>query len=125
MKKNDPENLNQPLEEHFQPGCKVWLKMGETDFGDGLYYLLLNVQRYGSISQAAKSMGMSYRAAWGKIKKAEKNWGFLLVQTQVGGDSGGGATLTPEGSKLVKCFGEFRRKMGKVSQEIFNQCFGE
>lgn len=122
MKKNDPYN-KRSLAEPFQPGCKVWLEKGETNFGDGLYYLLLNVKYYGSISQAAKSMGMSYRAAWGKIKKAEKSWGFLLVETQVGGDLGGGAILTPEGDKLVKCFGEFRGKMEKVCQEVFGECF--
>ncbi|MEG6520478.1 winged helix-turn-helix domain-containing protein [Desulfotomaculum sp. 1211_IL3151] len=124
MKKNDPDNLKRPPAEPFRPGCKVWLEKGETNFGDGLYYLLLNVHDYGSIAQAAKRMGMSYRAAWGKIKRAEKSWGVLLVETQVGGDLGGGATLTPEGNKLVKCFGEFREKVERVCQETFDECFG-
>lgn len=120
-----PGNLEYPFRELFRPGCKVWLEKGEAHFGDGLYYLLINVQQQGSISRAAKAMGMSYRAAWGKIKKAEKSWGFRLVETQVGGDAGGGAKLTAKGSRLVECFSQIRDRMDKVIQEIYRECFGE
>ncbi|SHF19943.1 winged helix-turn-helix domain-containing protein [Desulforamulus putei] len=123
MKRDHTENGSRPLAELFQPGCKVWLESGGTNFGDGLYYLLLNVKEYGSISQAARIMGMSYRAAWGKIKSAEKNWGFKLVETQVGGDAGGGAILTREGSRLLECFGVFRSRLEKAMVEIFKESF--
>ncbi|MEW6064533.1 ModE family transcriptional regulator [Desulforamulus profundi] len=125
MKQNNTGNGSRPLVELFQPGCKVWLESGGTNFGDGLYYLLMNVKEHGSISQAARIMGMSYRAAWGKIKTAEKNWGFRLVETQVGGDAGGGATLTREASRLLECFGAFRDEMDRATDEIFKECFGE
>jgi molybdate transport system regulatory protein len=111
------------MTELFQPGCKVWLISGGTNFGDGLYHLLINVNEQGSISQAARMMGMSYRAAWGKIKQAEKNWGCKLVTTHVGGDAGGGTTLTEFGSKLIKCYREFRDKMERAVQEIFEESF--
>ena len=108
----------------FQPGCKIWLVCGGTNFGDGLYHLLYNVQQHGSISKAAKVMGMSYRAAWGKIKKAEKNLGFKLIETQVGGDSGGGASLTQEGSKLLLGFGQFRDRVEQAVELVFEEVFG-
>ncbi len=123
MKKDNPGGFNQPLPELFHPGCKVWLERGSTNFGDGLYYLLINVQKYGSISQAAREMGMSYRAAWGKIKRAERDWGFKLIATQVGGDAGGGASLTEDGEKLVTSFGNFRSGMDKELQRIFWESF--
>lgn len=123
MKKDNPGSFNQSLPELFQPGCKVWLERGSTDFGDGLYYLLSNVQKYGSISQAAREMSMSYRAAWGKIKRAERDWGFKLIATQVGGDTGGGASLTEDGEKLVTSFGNFRSGMDKELQRIFRESF--
>ncbi|CCO08070.1 winged helix-turn-helix domain-containing protein [Desulforamulus hydrothermalis] len=122
-KRTDGEKKSRPLAELFQPGCKVWLESGGTNFGDGLYYLLMNVKEYGSISQAARSMGMSYRAAWGKIKTAEKNWGIKLVETQVGGDAGGGATLTTDGNRLLACYGVFRSRLEQALAEIFQDSF--
>ncbi|MDO7785669.1 winged helix-turn-helix domain-containing protein [Desulforamulus aquiferis] len=123
MAQDNSRYLRQSLEELFQPNSKVWLERGGTNFGDGLYYLLLNVKEHGSISQAARVMGMSYRAAWGKIKTAEKNWGFPLVATQIGGDAGGGASLTEEGVRLVESFGEFRRQVDQAVELIFKSTF--
>ncbi|AEG59037.1 winged helix-turn-helix domain-containing protein [Desulforamulus ruminis] len=123
MKKEPGEFLNKPPLELFEPGCKVWLERGGTNFGDGLYYLLTYVQEYGSISRSAREMGMSYRAAWGKIKRAEKNWGIQLVATQVGGDTGGGASLTEVGQKLVVSFGNFRTEMERAVKRIFKESF--
>lgn len=124
MKQDHTRGSSPPLGELFQPGCKVWLESGGTNFGEGLYYLLMHVKEHGSISQAARVMGMSYRAAWGKIKTAEKNWGIKLVETQVGGDTGGGASLTPEASKLLEGFGVFRSRLEQAVAEIFRESFG-
>lgn len=94
-----------------------------SNFGGGLYYLLAQVQEQGSLSQAAKTLGMSYRAAWGKIKTAEKKWGIKLVETHVGGDSGGGTQLTPEGIKLVKSFSKFQNRMQELMEQAFAESF--
>lgn len=124
MKEGNSENFGQTRAELFQPRCKVWLERGGTNFGDGLYYLLHNVKEHGSISQAARVMGMSYRAAWGKIKTAEKNWGFQLISTQIGGDAGGGATLTEEGLKLLISFGELRSRMDLAVEKFYKETLG-
>ena len=58
----------------------LWL---ETE--DGLYFglgraiLLAKIQEHGSLRRAAEELGMSYRAAWGKIKKTEEILGIKLI----------------------------------------------
>jgi molybdate transport system regulatory protein len=103
----------------FKPGCKVWFEKDGAVFGEGLYSLLFLIDREGSISGAASGMGMSYRAAWGKIKSAENKWGIKLVDTQVGGESGGGARLTAEARTLLDKFREFRKHRDKSVNELY------
>lgn len=98
----------------FKPGCKVWLEKDGAVFGEGLYDLLSRIERTGSIASAASEMGMSYRAAWGKIKVAEKKWRIKLVNTRVGGDSGGGASLTGEAGLLLDRFRRLRNGISRL-----------
>lgn len=104
-------------------GYKIWLEKDKTIFGEGLFKLLSHISSLGSISQAAKSMGMSYRAAWGKIKVAEKRLGVKLVTTQVGGEMGGGAKLTPEAGELLEKFDKLRREVDSFIEKSFNDIF--
>ncbi len=92
----------------FRPGCKVWLEKEGAVFGEGLYSLLLRIGRTGSIAGAASEMGMSYRAAWGKIRLAEKRLNIKLVSTRVGGDAGGGTGLTGEARALLVKYQKLR-----------------
>ena len=59
---------------------RLWF---ETDsqmlFGLGRVLLLKQVDECGSLYKAAKEMGMSYRAAWGKIKATENELGVELL----------------------------------------------
>jgi molybdate transport system regulatory protein len=107
----------------FHVEHKVWLEKEGAVFGDGLFKLLSNVARLGSISWAAREMGMSYRAAWGKIKSAEEHWGVALVVTQVGGEMGGGAKLTPEAEELLKRFQKLRQEVDLFVRNSFNEIF--
>lgn len=107
----------------FQVEHKIWLEKDGAIFGDGLFKLLSNVAGLGSISQAAREMGMSYRAAWGKIKVAEGRWGVPLVITQVGGEMGGGAKLTPEADELLKRFRRLRQEVDNFVQNTFQEIF--
>jgi molybdate transport system regulatory protein len=78
----------------------IWL---ETDdgifFGAGRVHLLEKIEMHGSLKKAAECMGMSYRAAWGKIKATEANVGFSLVKKNAG--KKGGYSLTDEGRSLM------------------------
>lgn len=93
----------------LRPGCKVWFEKDGAAFGEGLFKLLALIEKRGSISAAASEMGMSYRTAWGKVRKAEQSWGVKLVDAYVGGGSGGGSGLTPEAGELMKRFREYRQ----------------
>ena len=59
------------------------------------------VGRHGSISQAARSAGVSYKAAWQAIHTLTNLAGEPLVDSSVGGAGGGGARLTPAGERLL------------------------
>lgn len=107
----------------FKPGCKLWLEKDGRVYGDGLFHLLQLVREKGSISAAAGELGMSYRAAWGKIRQAERNWGLQLVETRVGGECGGGAALTREAQDLLRRYEQYRREAVRAVWQIFQHLF--
>ncbi len=81
-----------------------------VDFGDkraigpGKIRLLEAIEKNGSISQAGRSLGMSYRRAWLLIDDVNRCFRSAVVTTQPGGKSGGGAELTDFGRKLVQSY---------------------
>ena len=62
-----------------------------------LLTLLAAIQESGAIAQAARSVGLSYRHAWGQVKRAEALFGHPLVDA----GRGRGSTLTPLAEKLI------------------------
>ena len=74
---------------------KIWIESdGEAVFGRGRRFLLEAIDTHGSINQAAKEIGISYRKAWSHIKTMEERLGISLVKRRAGGRNGGGAALT-------------------------------
>ncbi len=63
--------------------------------------ILRLVGESGSISQAARDAGVSYKAAWQAIDTLTNLAGVVLVERAVGGSGGGGATITPAGTQLL------------------------
>ncbi|HWV63622.1 MAG TPA: LysR family transcriptional regulator, partial [Oxalicibacterium sp.] len=53
--------------------------------------LLMSIQKTGSISKAARLVGLSYRYSWGMLRDVERLFGTPLLNT----DRGRGTTLTP------------------------------
>lgn len=105
---------------------KVWLeKDGELVFGGGLVGLLNLIQVHGSIKRAAEEMKMSYRQAWGNIKKTETRLGVQLLVKQVGGESGGGARLTEEAEVLMAKYLGFAKEAEASVSELFDKYFKE
>ena len=72
--------------------------------GPGKIKLLELVGETGSISAAGRAMAMSYRRAWLLIDELNHLFDRPLVETQLGGKAGGGATLTALGKKLVGAY---------------------
>lgn len=101
---------------------RLWL---DTDdgllFGPGRAALLELIDRYGSLRQAAKELGISYRAAWGKLRKTEDLLGYKLVDKA--GSYKVGYRLTPEGRELMNKFDRWRSEIENAAinraREIF------
>ena len=77
---------------------KVRLMLGdEIAMGPGKADLLEAIEREGSISAAARALGMSYRRAWLLVETMNRCFSQPLVQALAGGRQGGGAQLSDEG----------------------------
>jgi molybdate transport repressor ModE-like protein len=89
-----------------RPSFKLWLETDEgMVFGPGLYRLLRKVSEVGTLKASAEGLGMSYRFAWGLIRKAEDKIGQSLVTSHKGGRSGGGGVeLTEVGRQFLEEF---------------------
>jgi molybdate transport system regulatory protein len=108
----------------MQVKSKVWIEAGgEVVAGDGKVDLLERIEGMGSIQKAAGEIGMSYRHAWGFLKKMEKRGGIKLVETQIGGREGGGAKLTPAGKDFLRRYSAFREGLDEYIEEKFKQAF--
>ena len=103
---------------------KFWVEnKGEVVLGSGKAALLRAVHQNGSIQRAADEFGMSYRHAWGIIRKMEQRVGFRLINAQAGGGEGKGAQLTPRGRDLIEKFSLFEETLRKVTTEKFREIF--
>jgi len=108
----------------MQVKSKVWIEAGgEVVAGDGKIDLLERIEETGSIQKAAGEIGMSYRHAWGFLKKMEKRGGIKLVITQIGGREGGGARLTPQGRDFLKRYLVFRDGLDEYIESKFKKAF--
>lgn len=98
---------------------KMWLEIdGKPVFGPGAYSILKAVQETGTITEGAKKLGMSYRYAWGVIRKIEKRIGAALLETRKGGTvGGGGATVTALGLRFMELFAKADQEFERVAQE--------
>ncbi|ART55539.1 ModE family transcriptional regulator [Acidovorax carolinensis] len=69
--------------------------------------VLRRIGAAGSISEAARGAGISYKAAWQAIETLGNLTGTPLVEKAVGGSGGGGAQLTPAGHRVLRAFDLF------------------
>jgi molybdate transport system regulatory protein len=84
---------------------KLWLEYkGTPVLGDGRMKMLKSIQSGGSIKQASRDTGISYRRMRGAIHEMESTIGYPLVKIQRGGGTGGGAELTPAAVALIAAF---------------------
>ncbi|MCU1779409.1 TOBE domain-containing protein [Pseudomonas sp. 14P_5.3_Bac1] len=66
--------------------------------------LLAHIAEQGSITRAAKSAGLSYKAAWDAIDELNNLAQKPLVERSIGGKGGGGARLTAEGERVLRLY---------------------
>ncbi|UPG96542.1 TOBE domain-containing protein [Luteibacter aegosomatissinici] len=83
----------------------LWLTDGARRWGGpDRVELLFQIARTGSITAAAKAVGMSYKGAWDAVEAMNQLAGEPLVLRATGGKGGGGATLTPRAERLIVSF---------------------
>lgn len=75
---------------------------------DPIIVMLEAIADNGSINQAAKAVGLSYKATWERIDTLNNLSAFPLVERRTGGSGGGGTALTEEGWKFLRSAREFR-----------------
>jgi molybdate transport system regulatory protein len=98
---------------------RLWLSRGDQSLaGRGRIDLLVQIDECGSISQAAKQMGMGYKSAWDAVDAMNNAAGTLLVERAVGGRGGGGATLTAQGRKLIEAFRLFEQEHNRFLDRL-------
>ena len=81
---------------------RVRLQLGdEVALGPGKAELLMLIEETGSISAAARRMGMSYRRAWLLVETMNRCFSSPLVETAQGGKGGGGAGVSELGRRVL------------------------
>ena len=102
--------MTSPRKEETRPVPHLALQAGSETLLDEVDALLLRrVSETGSLVAAAKSIGISYRNAWGRIKRMETRFGLKILSSSSGGATRGGSSLTPEGISIIKEFRRMRR----------------
>jgi molybdate transport system regulatory protein len=109
--------------ESLELSGSVWFQSGEHTLGGASRIALLAaIGDTGSITSAAKAVGISYKGAWDAVDTMNNLAGEPLVVRLTGGKGGGGTTLTPRALKLIDTFRaierEHRRFLERASAAI-------
>ncbi len=105
--------------------CQIWLNRQQQSYlGDRRVELLEQIDATGSISQAAKRIGMSYKAAWDAVDAMNNLSEQPLVTRAVGGANGGGSEITKFGRSLIATYrylqDEYENLLQRVSASFGN-----
>ena len=98
--------------------AKLWLEHdSKFIMGKGRAELLSQIDKTGSIAEAARFMNMSYSHAWSEVREISRAVGKPVVQTFRGGTKGGGASLTVTGKELLI---KFNKEMESLDRHLAN-----
>ncbi len=90
---------------------RVWIEGEDGVFlGEGRIKILKAIAAEGSLSKAAKSLGMSYKKAWSLVDSINKNAAAPIVVSNTGGNGGGGTTLTAYGLQMIQMFEQINQQ---------------
>jgi len=87
----------------------------DSALGPGKIALLEHIEATGSLSQAARELGMSYRRAWLLLGDVNRMFTDPATTASVGGSGGGGAQLTDLGRAIVKAYREIEDAAEKAA----------
>lgn len=97
---------------------------GKTLAGDRRMALLEEIDRLGSITHAAKAVGLSYKGAWDAVEDMANLSGEPLLQRGAGGKGGGFTRLTPRGAQLLKNFRLIQQEHARFLERLNAQAAG-
>lgn len=101
----------------------LWMRQGATALGGADRVLLLEAIRdTGSMTAAARAVGISYKTAWDRVQGLNNAALQPLVERSAGGAGGGGTRLTAHALELVAAFRELERShaqlLGRLSKSL-------
>jgi molybdate transport system regulatory protein len=89
----------------------IWFRSNQQNWGSQKRMALLAaIKEKGSITAAAKTIGLSYKAAWDAVDTMNNLAGESLVARTTGGQRGGGASLTPRALELLALYDALQRE---------------
>jgi molybdate transport system regulatory protein len=100
------------------PGIRTKLFVANETIGIGKIKLLQLVGEIGSISGAARQMGMNYRRAWFLLDSMQSGFAEPLLRTERGGKGRGGASLTPLAEELISRYEAHATLIASQSSDI-------
>jgi molybdate transport system regulatory protein len=86
-----------------------------ANVGPGKIALLEGIKSSGSLSEAARRMGISYRRGWLLLDSLNSSFDVPVTVNSVGGRGGGGAELTPFGVLLVARYREVETRLNQIA----------
>jgi molybdate transport system regulatory protein len=93
---------------------KIWIeKDGKVIFGKGRDEILKSIEEQHSLNAAAKELGMSYRAAWGRLKASEQRMEKKLVETS---DKEKSLQLTAQARTIIERFEKLEKDVENILQ---------
>jgi molybdate transport system regulatory protein len=109
-----------PLDKELAPRHKVWLTLrGSFLMGPNYLRFLRAVDETGTIRQAGKVVGWSYRTCLNRIRRMEGILGTRVLETERGGMTGGGARLSSDARRLIRIFDRWQEDVARYSQRAF------
>jgi molybdate transport system regulatory protein len=102
-------------ERAMMPAIRIRIDFSDNvNLGPGKIALLEAIKSTGSISDAARSLGMSYRRAWMLVNSLKQGFSEAVTVSSTGGKGGGGARITAFGMIMIRQFRLLEREIARL-----------